>query len=84
MATVKPITSTAKLRDLLDRDHTLNGGVLFGIRVGHLPFNEVLADSTAREALREALDSMAEDAADYKGLTNVRPQIFRWLADPVT
>ena len=59
-------------------------GVLFGIRVGHLPFNEVLADSTTREALREALDSMADDAADYKGLTDVRPQILRWLADRVT
>src|SRR4051812_35190543 len=34
MTQIKAISSTKKLEELLSRDHTLNGGVLFGIE-GH-------------------------------------------------
>jgi dimethylamine monooxygenase subunit A len=55
------------------------GGILFGIRVGHLPLRELLADPIARDALRGALESMPDDAADYKGLQAVRPILIDWL-----
>ncbi len=57
------------------------GGVLFGIRVGHWPLAEVLADRLGRSALSGALETMAEDAAEYKGLIEARPRILRWLSD---
>jgi hypothetical protein len=55
------------------------GGILFGIRVDHLPLRELLADSVARDALRRALESMPDDAADYKALQAVRPVLIDWL-----
>lgn len=55
------------------------GGVLFGIRVGHLPFRELLTEPMARVALRGALESMPDDATEYKGLTEVRPVVLGWL-----
>ncbi len=60
------------------------GGVLFGIRLTHVPFRELLTDEFARTALRQALESMANDAADYKGLVAVRPKIIEWLKGSAT
>lgn len=55
------------------------GGILFGIRIAHLPLRKLLADPAARTALRGALESMPDDAADYKGLLTVRPSLIDWL-----
>lgn len=55
------------------------GGILFGIRIAHVPFCELLGDPSACAGLHQALTSMADDAAEYKGLTKVRPRILEWL-----
>jgi hypothetical protein len=55
------------------------GGVLFGIRLAHVSLWEVLAVPEARDGLRRALESMPDDAADYKGLSSIRPRLLGWL-----
>jgi hypothetical protein len=56
------------------------GGILFGIRLTHIPLRDLMADPNARAALHQALESMPSDAADYKGLTTVRPNLLHWLS----
>lgn len=57
------------------------GGILFGIRIVTSSLRKVLADTTERTALQQQLASMSDAAADYKGLTAIRPQVLRWAAE---
>ena len=55
------------------------GGVLFGIRIGVMPFEELLADPVGSAGLRQALETMSKEVADYKGLAAVRGKVIGWL-----
>jgi hypothetical protein len=55
------------------------GGVLFGIRLAHVPLWELLAVPEARVGLRRALESMPDAVAEYKGLSGIRPRLLGWL-----
>lgn len=57
------------------------GGVLFGIRIGHVPLPEVKANQVAREGLQIAMETMPVDAAGYKGVAAVQAKVARWLGD---
>lgn len=57
------------------------GGILFGIRIVIFPLRDVLGDATGRTALQQQLASMTDDAAGYKGLTTIRPQVLRWITE---
>lgn len=57
------------------------GGILFGIRIVASPLRKVLANAAERTALQRQLMSMPDDAADYKGLTAIRPQVLRWITE---
>lgn len=56
-------------------------GILFGIRVVTSPLRKVLDAAAERAALQRQLSSMSDDAADYKGLTAIRPQVLRWITE---
>ena len=56
-----------------------SGGVLFGIRVTVHPLGEVRAHPAAREGLLQALQTMPEAMADYKGIGRARERICELL-----
>lgn len=57
-----------------------SGGVLFGIRVSVHPLKVVLDHPAAREGLRQAIRSMPDEMAAYKGFLNSRDRILKLLA----
>lgn len=56
-----------------------SGGVLFGIRVTVHPLSEVKAHPSARTGLLQALDTMPDEMAVYKGIANARGRIQELL-----
>ncbi|MEX0320551.1 MAG: heme-dependent oxidative N-demethylase subunit alpha family protein [Puniceicoccaceae bacterium] len=56
-----------------------SGGVLFGIRVTVHPLSEVRADPAARAGLQQALETMPEEMAAYKGISRARERICMLL-----
>lgn len=64
-----------------------NGGVLFGIRVTVHPLSKARAHPAAREGLRQALETMPDEMALYKGIKRARNRIQELLgnkgSDPV-
>jgi dimethylamine monooxygenase subunit A len=56
------------------------GGLLFGIRLRHIPFRELLRNAVASQRLREAIETMPREMVRYKGLTSIRDRLVQWLA----
>jgi hypothetical protein len=56
-----------------------SGGVLFGIRVTVYPLSEVRAHPAARAGLLQALETMPEAMASYKGISLARNRICELL-----
>jgi hypothetical protein len=56
------------------------GGLLFGIRLRHIPVREVLRDAVASRRLRAAIETMPGEIVNYKGLTSIRDRLLQWLA----
>lgn len=56
-----------------------SGGVLFGIRVTVHPLSEVQAHPAARDGLQQALETMPEEMAAYKGISPARERICMLL-----
>ena len=54
-------------------------GVLFGIRIRHISFRDVLASAVACERLRTAIETMSPEVLDYKNLAAVRDRVVDWL-----
>lgn len=54
-------------------------GYLFGIRLTITPLAEVIMAPGARAGLRNALETMPEEIAKYKGVLAVRHRIVHWL-----
>lgn len=54
-------------------------GYLFGIRLTITPLAKVILDPGARAGLRNALETMPEEIANYKGVLAVRERIVEWL-----
>lgn len=58
-----------------------SGGVLFGIRVTVHPLSEVRDNPAAREGLLQALETMSEEMATYKGISRARGRICALLGN---
>jgi hypothetical protein len=56
-----------------------SGGVLFGIRVTVHPLAHVRAHPAARKGLRQALETMPDEMARYKGIHTARGRIIELL-----
>lgn len=56
-----------------------SGGVLFGIRVTVHPLSTVRSHPVAREGLQQALRTMPEEMAAYKGISRARLRIVELL-----
>jgi hypothetical protein len=56
-----------------------SGGILFGIRIEVVPLRRVMEDERAARRLAEALRTMPEEVARYKGLAAVRDKTARRL-----
>jgi hypothetical protein len=56
------------------------GGLLFGIRLRHIPFRELLRNAVASQRLRGAIETMPPEILCYKGLTSIRDRLLQWLA----
>jgi hypothetical protein len=55
-------------------------GVLFGIRLQHVPFSEVLQDPVAAQRLRGAIETMPTDVQQYLNQGPVRDRLLAVLA----
>jgi len=55
-------------------------GILFGIRVVNHSLAEVKVDALAAARLRRALETMPDEMARYKGLSNARRRILEFLS----
>ena len=56
-----------------------SGGILFGIRVTVHPLREVREHPAARRGLQQALKTMPDEMATYKGIRNARMRIIELL-----
>lgn len=54
-------------------------GVLFGIRLALHPLSEIFADQRLALGLAQALKTMPESMAEYKGLAAARARLISWL-----
>lgn len=59
-----------------------SGTILFGIRVENLRLSELAAHPVARAGLAQALRTMPEPMAHYKGLAPVRSELLEVLGQP--
>jgi hypothetical protein len=51
-------------------------GLLFGIRLSLHPLNEIMMNPKAADGLRQAIETMPKEIAEYKGIYRIRE---RWL-----
>jgi dimethylamine monooxygenase subunit A len=56
------------------------GGLLFGIRLVLVPWNEFVGIPEAISGLRRSLETMPDDIAAYKGLAAAKPKILELMA----
>lgn len=56
-------------------------GLLFGIRVRHIPLVEILPNAEASRRLRTAIETMSPELLQYKNLAAIRDRMLAWLRD---
>ncbi len=57
------------------------GGLLFGIRLRHIPLRELRQNAVASGRLKKAIETMPEEMVRYKGLASIRERLLQWLVD---
>jgi hypothetical protein len=54
-------------------------GLLFGIRIGHISFRDVLQNAVACDRLRTTIETMTPEMLRYKNIAVIRDRIVKWL-----
>lgn len=55
------------------------GGLLFGIRLRHVPFRDLLRNPVACRRLRTAVATMSREMLEHKHLAGIRDRMLTWL-----